>query len=308
MGESVRWWRILPVCLLPILFILFIVSCGSNGTNWNGDQITVIAENVDTSPPAETIKLVFIHHSCGRNWLVDNNGELGKRLNENNYYVTECYYGWDDHPPEAHYDVMGDHTNTEDWPYWFNDVVMPSVYANEEHPNYENRIPNPGGENVIIMFKSCYNNSYVGDSIEDEKEIYNSLLEYFSQHPDKLFILITPPPMIHIQNNELTRELCNWLVSPNGWLRDYELKNVAVFDFYNILTDPNNHHHVEDGRIVHIVSINPVDPEHPNELYYYSGSDNHPTKEGNLKATEEFIPFLNAVYNIWKSGEMHGRE
>ncbi len=47
----------------------------------------------------------------------------------------------------------------------------------------------------MIMFKSCYPNSDVGYGIDDEKAIYNSLLPYFEDHPDKMFVLITPPPM-----------------------------------------------------------------------------------------------------------------
>ena len=178
---------------------------------------------------------------------------------------------------------------------------MPSVYNSNSHPSYTNRIPDPGGENEIVMFKSCYPNSYVGESIDDEMAIYDSLLDYFKEHPEKMFILITPPPMIQIDNNQLTRQLTNYLSDrENGWLKDYPLNNVFVFDFYNVLTDPNNHHYVKDGAIQHIVSSNPVDPAHPNELYYDSDGDNHPNAEGNMKATEEFIPLLNAYYHMWK--------
>ncbi len=281
-----------------IPLINFLMFCSQPSENHSEENRPI---GVDTTPPQKIVKLVFIHHSVGRNWLETGNGNLGKQLNENNYYVNECYYGWDEHPDTAHYEVMGDHTDTEDWPYWFNDVVMPSVYKTESHPSYTNNIENPGGENEIVMFKSCYPNSDVGATIEDEKEIYNILLDYFKEHPDKMFILITPPPMISISHPEKTRELCNWLCDyENGWLAEYPCKNVFVFDLYNVLTDPNNHHWVKDGEIQHIVSDNPVDPEHPNELYYYEGNDNHPTPEGNRKATEEFIPLLNAYYHIWQ--------
>ena len=40
-------------------------------------------------------KIMFIHHSCGSNWLANGNGNLGAALNANNYYVTESDYGWD---------------------------------------------------------------------------------------------------------------------------------------------------------------------------------------------------------------------
>ena len=252
---------------------------------------------VDTSPPADPVKLCFIHHSTGSAWISSGSGGLGAELNTNNYYTTESDYGWDAEPG----DNLGDHTDTEDWPDWFNDTKMPCVYMNDSHFDYDNIIDNPGGENDIIMFKSCYPCSEVGSSIDDEKAIYNGLLEYFDDHTDKLFILVIPPPEIDIESATLTRDIATWLADrENGWLSEYTGNNVFAFDYYNVLTDPENHHRVEGESIVHTVSTQPADPDHPDELYYYSGSDSHPTSDGHRKATEEFVPLLNAVYNNWK--------
>ena len=41
---------------------------------------SISAQTDDPSPPAETVKLIFIHHSCGENWLDDNHGGLGQAL------------------------------------------------------------------------------------------------------------------------------------------------------------------------------------------------------------------------------------
>lgn len=116
-----------------------------------------------------------------------------------------------------------------------------------------------------------------------------------------MFILVIPPPEIVINSEELTRELTNWLVDyENGWLSEYPYFNVQPFDYYNVLTDPNNHHMVEGDSVVHVISSDPVDADHPNELYYYTGTNNHPTSEGHQKATEEYLPLLNAYYNLWQ--------
>jgi hypothetical protein len=40
------------------------------------------------------MRLIFIHHSTGENWLRDDYGELGKALSENNYFVSDTNYGW----------------------------------------------------------------------------------------------------------------------------------------------------------------------------------------------------------------------
>lgn len=153
------------------------------------------------------------------------------------------------------------------------------------------------------MFKSCYPLSQVGESIDDEKKIYNDLLSYFAAHNDKMFILVVPPPMISISNASLTRQLSNWLVDRNtGWLASYPHKNVYAFNYYNVLTDPNNHHYINAlGAEVNIVSKNPVDSAHPNELYYHANGDNHPTALGQQKATKEFLPLLKLWYNTWQS-------
>jgi len=37
------------------------------------------------------------------------------------------------------------------------------------------------------------------------------------------------------------------------------------------------------------------------DLLYYPSGDDHPSHAGNSKATEEFIPMLNAFYNRWKA-------
>jgi hypothetical protein len=261
-------------------------------SNCSTSQKTDDIQNVNTSKPSTVQKIMFIHHSCGQNWLSSGNGNLGSALNADNYYVTESNYGWDAETD----DNLGDNTNTTDWPSWFNETKMPYVYRNNMMATYANVISDPGTENRIIMFKSCFPLSDVGGSIDDEKTVYNSLLTYFSNHTDKLFILITPPGTTNVSSYVLTRELCNWLVDKkNGWLKNYPHKNVAVFDFYCVLSEVNSHHRVVNGSIEHVYSSD-YDGTSP----YHSGDD-HPTSEGNQKATDEFMPLLNYFYNEWKN-------
>jgi hypothetical protein len=90
--------------------------------------------------------------------------------------VTETYYDWDAEPN----DNVGDSIDTDDWSIWFTSTKMPFVYDNNSHYLHTNTITDPVGENIILMFKSCFPNSEVGSSIEDEKALYNDLLPYFS--------------------------------------------------------------------------------------------------------------------------------
>jgi hypothetical protein len=280
--------------------------------SWNVVLILFIALLIapaipaDTSPPDNPVKLVFIHHSVGENWLSDDNGGLGKSLGENNYFVSDTYYGWGP-------DSIGDRTDIPDWMEWFTgqnrDTYMDAVFT-EYHDDaagydYYNRpMTDPGGENRIILFKSCYPNSNLagnpGDPVGDSpdlsvggaKYVYTRLLEYFRQHPEKLFIAITPPPEISPEYAESAEAFSRWMVE--DWLDSYQGTNAGVFDLHAVLSSPDNHHTAEGDTVVYTTG-------HGNTLAYPTG-DPHPSKAGNIKATREFVPLLNYYYNHWKGG------
>jgi hypothetical protein len=186
------------------------------------------------------------------------------------------------------------------------------------------------------MFKSCYPNSNLkgnpndppttGDNplegvgswsphhtVANAKGIYNDLLNYFETRQDKLFIVITAPPVQDATYSANARAFNNWLV--NDWLDNYPYHNVAVFDFYNVLTtnggDPHtsdygssegNHHRVASGSKIEHISDGD-DDANPNVLEYpTSAGDDHPTSAGDQKATGEFVPLLNVAYNCWRHG------
>lgn len=260
----------------------------------------------DPNPPAETVRLIFIHHSTGENWLMDDYGNLGRELGENNYFVSDTNYGWG---PEG----IGDRTDILNWPEWFRSANTPrymQALFNESGQNawYSRWLSDPGGENQIVMFKSCFPNSMLegnpddppapgdGLTVANAKFIYNDLLNYFVTRPDKLFIVITAPPVQDPTYAENARAFNLWLVQ--DWLEEnaYPLNNVAVFDFYNVLTHPDNHHRYHNGQIEYITSHG------DNTLYYDSDGDDHPNVEGSQKATAEFVPLLNVFYHRWASG------
>ena len=247
------------------------------------------AAEPDATPETEAdtmTNLIFIHHSCGENWLNDG---LCQALNEHGYHVADINYGWREY---------GDYTDTADWPMWFTDEVMPLVYREQNAMTAPNAVPAAAGDNSIVMFKSCFPNSDVGESMEDETAVYESLLPYFAAHPDKLFILVTPPPMISISNPAVTRELCDWLCDRDGgWLSGLTTGNVFVFDFYNVLTHPDAHHRFLDGQEEH-TSVEGADT-----LYYDSDGDDHPSQEGNRKAAEEFIGLLKYWFECFSAAQ-----
>ncbi|MBW1713456.1 MAG: hypothetical protein JRJ59_09950 [Deltaproteobacteria bacterium] len=287
------------------------------------------------NPPVVTPKLIFIHHSCGENWLSDENGGLGLALRDNNYFVSDTNYGWGP-------DGIGDNTDIGHWWSWFvgpsSPAYLAALYAEssisyEDWAYYTRLETDPGGENQIIMFKSCYPNSSlmgnptdpptVGDNplrgqpcwsehhyIGHAKGIYNDILAYFAGRPDKLFIAVTAPPQITGNTDPAyaanARAFNNWLV--NEWLSGYTLNNVAVFDFFNVLTsnsgdtyasdvglETGNHHRWWNGAVQHVQTVDYNYAAYPSDAW-----DDHPNYVGNQKATAEFVPLLNVMYNCWQ--------
>ena len=292
-----------------------------------------IDASLDPSPPTKPVKLIFIHHSSGENWLNDEHGGLGLALMANNYFVSDTNYGWGP-------DGIGDKTDLGNWWEWFagpeHERYLEAVF-NESGQNspYSRLEDDPGGENTIIMFKSCFPNSALRGSpgalpatgenplrgqdasseahtVANAKGIYIDLLETFNAHPDKLFIVITAPPLGDFETDSSqaanARALNRWLVE--DWLAGYPLNNVAVFDFYNVLTSNGgdaftndagsgggNHQRYQDGEVQYVTD------QGSDESAYAAEGDSHPTAAGNQKATEEFLPLLNIFFHRWLASQ-----
>ncbi|MBI5840477.1 MAG: hypothetical protein HZB19_10270 [Chloroflexi bacterium] len=313
--------------------------------------------NMDESVAPRPVRLIFIHHSSGANWLADRNGGLGIALRGNNYFVSDTNYGWGP-------DQIGSRTDIGHWWEWFCDPKRSPLYLDAlfkesgQNTVYSRQQMSLPGENEIILFKSCFPNSTLrGDpaasvppieknpvrgqkaatvppdpktlnrylmyrvksmakallgktknesayTVANAKGIYIELLNRFREHADKLFVLVTTPPLCYSPTAPNTRAFNQWLV--NDWLIDYPLKNVAVFDLFNVLTtnggnpevndlaqETGNHHRWWNGAVQH-------QADSQFNLLAYSTGDDHAGKAGNQKATAEFVPLLNVYYHRWK--------
>jgi hypothetical protein len=312
----------------------------------------------ETAAPKRPVRLIFVRHSSGGNWLADNNGGLGIALRDNNYFVSDTSYGWG-------LNQIGSRTDIGDWWEWFCDSQRSPLYLKAlfiesgQKATYSRQQTLPPGENEIILFKSCFPNSTLrGDpaapvpsiernpirgqkavavppnpqnikqylmyqvkslakvllgknkneaayTVANARGIYIELLNCFRQHPEKLFVVITAPPLQYSPTASNTRAFNQWLV--NDWLADYPLKNVAVFDFYNVLTsnggspevndlaqEAGNHHRWWNGAIQRQVNF-------ASNLLAYPTRDDHANKAGNQKATAEFVPLLNVFHQRWRN-------
>lgn len=286
--------------------------------------------SADPVPPSAPVKLIFIHHSTGENWLADGNGGLGLALRANNYFVSDTNYGWG-------LGRIGDTTDIGHWWRWFQGPSSAAYTADlfaesGQHAAYSRLAVDPGGANTIIMVKSCFPNSALmgnptdppttganplrgqdayadAHTVANAKGIYTDLLAYFAAHQEKLFVVISAPPLSDGTYAANARAFNNWLMK--DWLTGYAHANVAVFDFYNVLTSNGgsatvndlgqaggNHHRWWNGAVQHVADQGTNTAAYPSD-----GGDDHPSQAGNLKATGEFVPLLNLFYARWVAGQ-----
>jgi hypothetical protein len=299
--------------------------------------VAPVPSSLDPDPPAAPVKLVFVHHSTGENWLTDGNGNLGDTLMDNNYFVSDTNYGWGPADADAGSGTIGDHTDIGHWYNWFagphRDTYMTALYGESgQNSSYTRLGSDPGGANEIVMFKSCFPNSALGGNpgdpatvganplrgqeaysgamtVANAKGIYNDLLPYFAAHQEKMFVVVTAPPLASSATNASqaanARALNTWLM--NDWLDGYGHNNVFVFDFYNVLTsnggnantndlglDTGNHHRFRLGVVDYVTD------QGSNYSAYTVGGDSHPTSAGSQKASAEFAELLNVAYHQWQ--------
>lgn len=285
-----------------------LLLAGNTRAEWKRDALNVRPNGQDD--------LVFIHHSCGANWLGSGleTALLAKDyINERN----DIYYGTELNPDSGRPDSLaptpGDQTDMNHWIFWFNDYF-----------GGVQRYGCASGTNRIIMFKSCYPNSGIesdgsepGNPFSSTKTIanykalyrhpgseegiytnngytYKPLETVFAEHPDILFIPVTAPPLSNSSTSDAdghrARLFNNWLKTE--WYTNYtarypDHKNVVVFDWFDLLANADNA------------------ASYPNRLkaaYGGTSGDSHPNNLGNTTSTWTFATRSgNVIDTAWNA-------
>jgi hypothetical protein len=213
------------------------------------------------------------------------------------YRVHQASYG----------SLVGERIDLFDWIPTFStnmDRVLRTRFQDELLPE--------GKRNRVVMFETCFNSNWFREQGEEPgrasgpeltvangKAVFRELRSIFERHPDVLFVHLTATPLAprlkgealwkaaarfaagkpSQQANlaraaELSREFNTWLADPEGWLAGYPLKNIAVFDYYDVMTG-----HGRTDALLY-----PADG---------AGYDAHPGPEGQRAAADALLPFLN---------------
>lgn len=260
------------------------------------------------------IPILFIHHSCGGQMLAPNGPDVGDSCiyeshpNGGGLRHALTDLGYVVH--EASYDsIVGGHTDMFDYlPKFRNQMerVLRTRTQDQELPD--------GERNRIVVFKSCFTESeFVGEgsgagdprgpelTVANARATLRELLPEFARHPETLFVYVTAPTLspnvpaeplwktllksvragasltlAHRERRRLARMFNNWVVAEDGWLHGYTGHNVAVFNYYDVLTGHGCSNFLE--------YVNRED------IY-----DSHPARQGNEIAAHEFVGTLNAA-------------
>ena len=221
-------------------------------------------------------RLVFVHHSVGRNILDE--GGLRDSLTARGIAVRSVTYGC----------PIGEKTDMGDWLPKFRDHLE-QIIRFDQAPD----IPFGGTEeNDIIMFKSCYPNSDIvaegsepGDptvptaSIANYEAVLGSIEPFMAEHPNKLFIYVTAPPRASEattpDNAARARKFNQWVMAEfvKKYTEQTGKSNLRVFDLYSVLADPNTNCLREE--------------------YKTAPDDSHPNRAGSRAAAMAFLKFLD---------------
>lgn len=237
------------------------------------------------NPPVQTEgsyrDIIFLHHSTGRLLIAE--GHMRPLLTELGYRFWDHGYNFEGLvQPDGvrlwgHYDIPGE--------AWGGNTDVDGLAALFAQP-----LTDPPGnafsrllQHEVIVFKSCFTNSEIpsNTALEQLKADYLKIRAVIDQHPDRLFILLTTPPLHPLETNlpeaARARAIAAWLTS-EAFAGDRP--NLVVFDFFDQLADPQTNMLRADYQI------------------NLSGVDSHPNEQANQVIGPRLVKFIDeAVKN-----------
>ncbi len=292
-----------------VLLMMSLAACGTadeTGGRTEMPEPSLTRLSDDLAP----LRLLFIHHSCGGQLMADKGQRTGGKPGSGERCIYESHHnggglramletkGYD--VSELSYEsVLGADTDIRHWRVKFAEHMDRLLRTDHQDRTYDD-----GRTNHIVAFKSCYpNNDFVGPgsgrgnpdaeelTVANAKAAYDALLPHFRAHPEVLYVAFTAPPRAAPRKGlkdrikgvfggdkgktsaDWAREFNTWLADrEGGWLAGYGLPNVAVFDYYDLLTAGQGNW-----------SAFPTG----------GGSDSHPSAKGNALAAAAFTRFID---------------
>ena len=238
---------------------------------------------------AGKLRIVFLHHSVGR--FLIRHGGVRALLAARNRQAGTAHEFWD-----HDYNSIGlsgpDGAATGESFAIPNDSTDPPgldiLFSQPVHDPPDNALGRLLGFDVIVV-KSCFPACAIRSEVQLEgyQRDYKPVRAVSARYPEKLFIMVTPPPLVRIPG--LPRLSADWTTAAEGrrarrfarWLGSEAFlagrPNLATFDLFDLLAVP-------EGR----PGANGLRPAYRARRLW----DAHPTVRGYRAVAAPFVDFL----------------
>lgn len=178
--------------------------------------------------------VIFLHHSTGSN-LIEQGG-IRELLTKADYSFWDHGYNSEGlRQPDANsagysYNIPADNTDPDG---------LASIFAQQVYDLPLNAFSGLL-QHEVIAFKSCFPVSDItsAEQLARYQSYYLAMRDVMDQHPDKVFIVVTPPPLNPAETNAeaaaRARIFANWLTS-DEYLRGHP--NIFTFNFFGYLAE-----------------------------------------------------------------------
>lgn len=235
--------------------------------------------------------IVFLHHSVGKNLIQQ--GAVRERFSQAGYEFWDHGYNFSTglvrpggNRTGYSYVIPDDNTD----PDGLAKVFEQRVYA----------VPLNAFSGLlqhdVIAFKSCFPVSDIrsDEQLEEYKAHYLRIRKVVDAHPDRIFIVVTQPPLNPAATDPggavRARALANWLTS-GEFLNGHP--NLFAFDFFGYLAEGDPA--ASDFNML--------------RAEYREGGDSHPNELANQEVAPIFIDFiLNAIETYHSTYEQSGTQ
>ena len=277
---------LMGVVMLGLLFYLSVSVINRRPLGLGGvvsvARAVANSRSVSSYSRGKWTNVIFLHHSTGRNLIQQ--GQVRERLAAAGYdfwdhdYNSEGLGRPDGSRTDYSYYIPGDNTD----PDGLARVFAQAVY----------RLPlnTFSGllQHEVIIFKSCFPVSHItsDEQLEQYKSYYLSIRNVMDQHRDKVFIVMTPPPLNPAETDAQAafraRAFANWLKS-GEYLDGHP--NVFTFDFFGYLAwdEPGS----ADNNML--------------RKAYRDDADSHPNQRANETIGPLFVDFVIAAAQSYRS-------
>lgn len=236
-------------------------------------RVQALADRAPVERQGDFTNVIFLHHSTGRYLIYQ--GGVRERLTEVGFQFWDHDYNYEGltrpngTPSGYSYGIPDDNTDPDG---------LARLFA---QPVYSRPLNAFSGvmQHEVIAFKSCFPVSHVAsdEQLKEYKAHYLSMRQVMDQHCDRIFIVVTPPPLnpagTDAEAAARARAFANWLAS-DEFLAGHP--NVFTFDFFNLLAEGDSS--APDFNMLRAT--------------YREGEDSHPSQLANEIIGPLFADFI----------------